>query len=231
LIPAAVIIWKGLASKLLKADLHIHTEYSLDCGSPLEQIIARCLELGINCIAVCDHGTAEGAIKLKSLAPFRVIIAEELLTPHGEIMGMFLKETIPSRLSVEETISRIRAQDGLVCIPHPFDSFRPSALDSDILEEIVEQVDIIEVFNARILPFQSQTKAKIFAQKHALRQSAGSDAHTLSEIGNAYVEMPGFDGSNDFLKALSEGTVYGHRTNPLVHFYSLGSRLKKKFRQ
>ncbi len=215
---------------MLKADLHIHTEYSMDCGSPLEKIIARCLELGINCIAVCDHGTAEGAIKLKSLAPFQVIVAEELLTPHGEIMGMFLKETIPSRLSVEETISRIKAQDGLVCIPHPFDSFRPSALDSDILEEIVEQVDIIEVFNARTLPFQNQSKAKIFAQKHALRQSAGSDAHTLSEIGNAYVEMPGFDGRDDFLKAISVGTVYGHRTNPLLPFYSLGNRLKKKFR-
>lgn len=216
---------------MIKADFHIHTEYSMDCASSLEKIIARCLELGINCIAVCDHGTAEGALKLKGLAPFQVIVAEELLTPHGEIMGMFLEETIPSRLSVEETISRIRAQGGLVCIPHPFDSFRHSALDSAILEQIVEQVDIIEVFNARTLPFQSQSKARVFARKHALRQSAGSDAHTISEIGHAYVEMPRFDGRDDFLKALSEGTVYGHKTNPLAHFFSLGNRLKKKFRQ
>ena len=215
---------------MLKADLHIHTGYSMDCSTPLDKLIARCLEVGINCVAICDHGTAEGAIELKAIAPFPVIVAEEMLTPHGEIMGMFLKETIPSRLPVEETISRIRAQGGLVCIPHPFDRFRPSALDSNILEEIADQIDIIEVFNARVLPFQSQTGAQVFAQKYDLRQSAGSDAHTLSEIGNAYVEMPEFDGRDDFLQALAKGKIYGHRANPFIHFYSLGNRIKKKFR-
>ena len=213
---------------MLKADLHIHTEYSMDCSTPLDKLIARCLELGINCVAIADHGTAEGAIRLKSLAPFTVIIAEEMLTPHGEIMGMFLKETMPSGLSVEETISRIRAQDGLVCIPHPFDRFRPSALDSNILEEIADQVDIIEVFNARTIPFQSLNGAKTFAQKYDLKQSAGSDAHTLSEIGNAYVEMPEFNSQDDFLQALAEGNICGHRTNPLAHFISLGNRIKKR---
>ena len=200
----------------------------MDCSTPLDKLIARCLELGINCVAIADHGTAEGAIRLKGLAPFKIIIAEEVLTPHGEIMGMFLKETIPSGLSVEKTISRIRAQDGLVCIPHPFDRFRPSALDSNILEEIADQVDIIEVFNARTIPFQNLNGAKAFAQKYSLRQSAGSDAHTLSEIGNAYVEMPEFNNQDDFLQALAEGRIYGHRTNPLVHFLSLGNRIKKR---
>ena len=135
-------------TKLLKADLHIHTEYSPDCNTPLEQIIKRCLEIGINCIAVSDHGTAEGALKMQTIAPFPVIVAEEILTPQGEIVGMFLKETIPSRLSVEQTISRIKAQGGLVCIPHPFDALRRSALDPKTIEKIVEQIDIIEVFNA-----------------------------------------------------------------------------------
>ncbi|GAG75610.1 unnamed protein product, partial [marine sediment metagenome] len=92
------------------------------------------MEIGINCIAISDHGTTEGALKIQSLAPFKVIVAEEILTPHGEIMGMLLKETIPSGLSVEQTISQIRAQGGLVCIPHPFDTFRQSALDAKIIE-------------------------------------------------------------------------------------------------
>ena len=105
---------------MLKADLHVHTEYSMDCNTPLEKIINRCRETGINCIAVADHGTIEGALKLKDIAPFTVIIAEEILTPHGEIMGMFLQEGIPSGLSVEQTLACIREQDGLVCIPHPF---------------------------------------------------------------------------------------------------------------
>jgi len=173
---------------LLRDDLHIHTEYSMDCNTPLEKVISRCLEIGINCIAICDHGTAEGALKMQSLAPFTVIVAEEILTPYGEIMGMFLKQTVPSGLSVTETISRIRAQDALVGVPHPFDTFRHSALDSHVLEEIAEQIDVIEVYNARSLVHVP--KARIFAEKYGISQSAGSDAHTAGEIGNAYVEMP-----------------------------------------
>ena len=214
---------------MLKADLHIHTEYSMDCNTSLERIINRCLEIDINCIAVCDHGTAEGAIKLKSIAPFTVIIAEEILTPHGEIMGMFLQESIPSGLSVEQTLARIRAQGGLVCIPHPFDPFRQSALNSRIIETIVDQIDIIEVFNSRAPLLRGSTKADLFAEKHGIAKSAGSDAHTVAEMGNAYVEMPEFNGRDDFLQALREGKIVGHRTNPMIHFTSVWARLKNHF--
>jgi len=213
---------------LLKADLHIHSEYSMDCAMPLEKIVSRCQEVGINCIAICDHGTAEGALRMREISPFPVIVAEEILTPHGEIMGMFLEETIPSGLSVEQTISRIRAQDGLVCIPHPFDIFRGSALRSNIIEEIVEQIDIVEVLNSRYILGRSSTKALAFALKYDIVQSAGSDAHTPYEIGNAYVEMPEFNGRDDFLEALEKGKISGHRTTPLIHFASAWARLKKK---
>jgi len=213
---------------LLKADLHIHTEYSGDCNTPLEKIVGRCLEIGINCIAICDHGTAEGALRMREIAPFPVIVAEEILTPHGEIMGMFLEETIPSRLSVEQTISRIRAQGALVCIPHPFDTFRQSALRGNIIEEIAEQIDIIEVFNSRTLIPRDSAKALAFALKYGIAQSAGSDAHTHYEIGNAYVEMPEFNGKDDFLQALEKGNISGHRTTPLIHFASVWARLKKR---
>ena len=211
---------------MLKADLHIHTEYSMDCNTPLEQIINRCLETGINCIAVADHGTTEGALKMQSIAPFPVIIAEEILTTHGEIMGLFLKETIPSGQSVEKTISLIRAQGGLVNIPHPFDMLRHSALDGRIIEEIVEEIDAVEVFNARCILLRSSIKAEIFAEKYGIPRSAGSDAHTLQEIGNAYVEMPEFNGRGDFLDALKKGKISGRRTNPLIHFNSLWARLR-----
>jgi len=214
---------------LLKADLHIHTEYSGDCDTPLEKIVGRCLEIGINCIAICDHGTAEGALKMRDIAPFPVIVAEEILTPHGEITGMFLEETIPSGLSVEQTISRIRAQGALICIPHPFDTFRQSALGNNIIEKIAEQIDIIEVFNSRAFLPQDSAKALAFALKHGIAKSAGSDAHTLYEIGNTYVEMPEFNGKDDFLQALEKGKISGHRTNPLVHFASVWTRLKKQF--
>jgi len=165
---------------------------------------------------------------MQSLAPFTVIVAEEILTHHGEIMGMFLKETIPSGLSVEQTIAQIRGQGGLVCIPHPFDTVRGSALGG-IIEEIVEQIDVIEVFNSRSPLLRTSAKAQAFAQKHDIVKGAGSDAHTPYEIGNAYVEMPEFNGKDDFLQALARGKISGHRTNPLIHFNSAWAKLKKRF--
>lgn len=215
---------------MMKADLHIHTEYSMDCDTPLEQVIERCLERGINCVAIADHGTTEGALKLQSQAPFPVIVAEEILTPHGEIMGMFLKETIPSGLSVAETLSAIKAQDALVCIPHPFDTMRPSALGGKTLEEIVGHVDVIEVFNARAILGRPSTRARNFARQHGLPGTAGSDAHTPSEIGNAYIEMPEFSSKEEFLQSLAKGKIVGRRTNPLVHFSSLAQSVRKRFR-
>ena len=198
----------------------------MDCSTPIEKIIDRCLELKINCIAVSDHDTIEGALKMQHLAPFTVIVAEEILTPHGEIMGMFLKENIPSGLSVEQVIAQIRAQDGIVCIPHAFDIFRPSALGEKIVEEIVAQIDVMEVFNSRCPLIRSSEKALAFAEKYGIAKSAGSDAHTLNEIGNAYVKMPEFKGKDDFLQSLVEGEVFGQRTNPLTHFYSAWEKIK-----
>jgi predicted metal-dependent phosphoesterase TrpH len=213
---------------LLKTDLHIHTQYSMDCNSSLDEIIKRCLQIGINCIAISDHGNIAGALKMKEIAPFPIIIAEEILTPEGEIMGMFLNEEIPSRLSVDETIKRIKAQDGLICIPHPYDRIRGSAFNnSKELAKIMPFVDIIEVFNARSLYPGAQVKAQHLAQKFGKACSAGSDAHTISEIGNAHIEMPEFNGKNEFLKSLERGQIYGHKSNPLVHWTSTRNKLRK----
>ncbi len=165
---------------------------------------------------------------MQSIAPFPVIVAEEILTPHGEIMGMFLKEGIPSReLSVEQVISRIKAQGGLVCIPHPFDSLSGRGFDGGMLEAMADQIDVIEVFNARSPLLQASDRSRAFAEKYSIPGSAGSDAHTVGEIGNAYIEMPEFNGKDEFLQALEKGRIFGRRTNPLVHFAGAWARLKK----
>lgn len=214
---------------MLKADLHIHTKYSMDCNTPLEKIISRCLELGISCIAIADHGTAEGALEMQAMAPFRVIVAEEILTTHGEIMGMFLKETIPSGLSVEETLSRIKAQGGLVNIPHPFETIRGSALNSDVIETIAGQIDIVEVFNSRSPFAANSAKARVFAEKHGIARGAGSDAHTLREIGHAYVEMPEFNGKDEFRHALAQGRIHGRRSSLTLRLFSSWAKIKTQF--
>jgi predicted metal-dependent phosphoesterase TrpH len=212
---------------LFKADFHIHSRYSMDSTTSLDQIIRSCQKKGINCIAISDHGAVEGALKMKDLAPFYVVVAEEILTTKGEIIGLFLNELVPSHLSLEESIGRIKAQGGLVCAPHPFDGLRGSALGSATLNEVVNQIDVVEVFNARSPLLRFSEQAQNFAQEHHLPGSAGSDAHAAYEIGNAYVEMPEFKGKEDFLQALAQGQVYGHRTNPLSRLRSIWARLRK----
>src|SRR4030042_5447133 len=135
-----VWICKSALNILLKADLHIHTRYSMVCQTPLEKIISRCQELGINCIAIADHGTAEGALKMQEISPFKVIVAEQILTTEGEIMGMFLKETIPSGITPQEAVKRIHEQGGLVNIPHPFETLRGSALKDKSIDEIAADI-------------------------------------------------------------------------------------------
>ena len=201
----------------------------MDSATTLEQVIKRCLEIGINCLAVADHGTISGALKLKEMAPFPIIIAEEILTPYGEIMGMFLSEEVPSKISVEETISRIKEQEGLICIPHPYDKMRLSAFNHNALENIIANVDIIEVFNSRNITPSSNAKARKLAKKFGKLASAGSDAHTPHEIGNAYIEMPEFNSTSEFLKSLAKGKIVGHRSNPLVHMISTRNKLENRF--
>ena len=219
---------------MVKADLHIHTQYSMDCQMPLEKIIKRCQELEINCIAIADHGTTEGALKMQKLAPpsLKIIVAEEILTTQGEIMGMFLKETIPSGKGITpgEAVKLIRAQDGLVNIPHPFETIRGSALKDRFIDEIVKDIDLMEVLNSRS-PFPANSnKARAFAEKHGIPGSAGSDAHTVSEIGNAYMEIPEFNNKDEFLKALAQGKIQGKRSGMFVHLFSVWAKVKGKLR-
>ncbi len=211
---------------MLKADFHIHTCYSIDCSLSLDKVINRCLDTGINCIAVADHGTIAGAVKLKEIAPFPVIIAEEILTPVGEIIGLFLVQEIPSPLPFKEAIAQIKAQGGLVLLPHPFDQFRLSIFNKGSVEELLPFIDIVEVFNARSLFPGSSARAWQLAQQYGLAASAGSDAHTAWEIGKAYVEMEEFNGKEDFLKSLRQGKIIGHRSSLAVHFVSTWTRLK-----
>lgn len=195
----------------------------------LEQIIARCLEVGINCLGIADHNTIAGAKKMKEIAPFSIIVGEEILTLDGEVIGFFLSQEIPSKLSMKETVAQIKAQDGLVCIPHPYDRLRISVFRDQVFDDIMNDIDIIEAFNARSLSAGSSTRSRQLARKYGKAASAGSDAHTLPEIGNAYVEMPDFNGKEEFLASLGKGKISGNKSNPTAHFISTWNRLKKRW--
>jgi predicted metal-dependent phosphoesterase TrpH len=202
----------------------------MDCQTPLDKIISRCQELGIDCIAIADHGTAEGGLELQKIAPFKVIVAEEILTTEGEIMGMFLKETIPSGITPQEAIKRIREQGGLVNIPHPFETIRGSALKDKVIDEIIKDIDLMEIMNSRSpLPI-SNNKARRYAAKHGIPGGAGSDAHSINEIGHSYMEIPDFNDKNEFLKALMQGKIHGKRSGIFVHLFSTWATIKTKLR-
>jgi predicted metal-dependent phosphoesterase TrpH len=215
---------------LLKADFHIHTRYSMDCEMELEDIIDRCRKMEIDYIAVSDHGTVEGALIMQEIAPFKVIVAEEILTGHGEITGMFLKETIPSGITIDEAITEIKKQGGLVCLPHPFDPLRGLALDPEEIDRLAPKVDIVEVFNARSPTKSASDKALRYALKHNLPVTAGSDSHTLREIGRTFIEMPDFNTPEELLDSLKQGTISQHKANFFVHFDSTWTKIKRKLK-
>ncbi len=213
---------------MLRADLHIHTYSSPDCLMTAQEIIAACRKVGINCLAVTDHNSIGGALEVERLAPFPVIVGEEIRTTEGEIIGLFLEKPVSRGLSPEESIARIRDQGGLVLVPHPFDRLRRSTIRGQTLHRILPLVDIIEAFNARIMLPTYSARARTLAARSGKAASAGSDAHTAGEIGHGYVEMPEFTGRDGFLASLAQGKVLGRPTSPLVHFSTTWNKWKKK---
>jgi predicted metal-dependent phosphoesterase TrpH len=155
-----------------------------------------------------------------------------MMTTRGEIIGLFLSELIPPRLSPEETVARIKAQGGLVCIPHPFDRFRPhSRLSRDSLEKIMPYIDLIEVFNSRTYLQRDSARAMKYAQSHGLPGIVGSDAHVIREIGRSYIEMPEFNDAEQFRLALGKGRMVMRKTGVFIHFYNVRNRIVKRLKR
>ncbi|MBI2867046.1 MAG: PHP domain-containing protein [Chloroflexi bacterium] len=217
----------------LKGDFHMHTWYSRDCGTPPVKLLRRALKVGLSVIAVTEHNTIKGALEVQRLAreqnaPIKVIVAEEIKTPYGEITGLFLNEEVPKGLSPKETVERIKAQGGLVSIPHPFDRFRRSPLTHGALMSVLPQADIIEVFNARTTLLRDSQRARDLAKQYGIASSAGSDAHHPWELGHVFVEMPDFTTPAEFKQALLHAAIYGRRSTPLFHLVSRYYKWQRK---
>ena len=163
------------------------------------------------------------------MAPFRVIVGEEIKTLGGEIIGLFLSEAVPRNLSSLETVQRIKEQGGLVAIPHPFDHFRRSVIDPRALQEVLPYVDIVEGFNARNTFQRDNRTARELAREHGLLTSAVSDSHILMELGRTYVETSDFDGTPRGLRdALAQGTPVCRPITPLIHVLTTLTKGKKR---
>lgn len=201
-------------------ELHSHTRYSHDSLNHVHDIVRTCREVGIHRIAITDHGKIEGALRAHELAPELVIIGEEVKTTAGELLCLFIRELIPRGLPPEEVIAQAHAQGGIVGAPHPMDTNR-SGLGRETILRLADQLDFIEVFNARTHIPQHNAEAASLAREVNLPGTAGSDAHLLREIGRCRVRMRDYSSPQDFLLALREAELITRVSSPLVH---LGSR-------
>jgi predicted metal-dependent phosphoesterase TrpH len=215
-------------------DLHMHTDWSHDCSIPVADLLDHAEAIGLGGIAVTDHNAFGGALEAVELAAGRdlvVIPGEEVKTDgQGEVIGLFLEEEIPRGLSFAETLAAIREQGGLVYLPHPFDRLH-AIPDPATLHRHLAEVDVFEVFNARLLRDSFNDEALRFAQKYRLLQGAGSDAHVLQGVGTGAVRMRRFDGPEEFLLSLRTAEVL-RRPKSLAYLQSLKwvAQVKEKVR-
>jgi predicted metal-dependent phosphoesterase TrpH len=218
-----LLVTKGdRGNGILKFDMHIHTWYSSDSAIDPRTVVRLWKKRRILPL-VCDHNSIAGAEVvyqgISALSPdIPRIIAEEITTSDGEIIGLFLNEEIPRSLSAGETIDRIWDQGALSLIPHPFCSYRSSAIRRDALLEIVGRVDIIEGYNARVLSDNENRMACEFAAEHEKYISVGSDAHTPVELGRCFLEMEPFGEPEELLASLKDTSVQFCRMHPSIHY-------------
>jgi glycosyltransferase involved in cell wall biosynthesis len=204
-------------------DLHMHTSWSHDCTIPPVQLLDHAEEIGLGAIAVTDHNVFGGALEAVELARDRrltVIPGEEIKTDgQGEVIGLFLTEEIPRGMSFGATIAAIRAQGGVVYLPHPFDRLH-AIPDPATLHRHLGEIDVFEVYNARLLFEAYNDEALRFARKYHLTMGAGSDAHVLQGVGTGALRMRRFDGPQEFLESLQTAEVL-RRPKSLAYLQSL----------
>jgi predicted metal-dependent phosphoesterase TrpH len=213
----------------MRIDLHCHTCYSSDSLNSFDALLRRMDQRGLDMVALTDHNTTAGALEFHAQAPDRFVVGEEIKTFQGEILALFVEETVPAGLSIQAAISRVRGQGGLVGVSHPLDRVRGEGVGLQTLEAIRDQLDFIEVFNARMTFQADNQRARELANRWGLPASAGSDAHAPFEVGRAYVDLPRFEGSQDFLDCLAQGQIGGRLSSPLVHLVSTYAKWRNRF--
>ena len=194
-------------------------------------MLQRCQESGLGLVAVTDHDNIRGGLEAREMAAgFPVIVGEEIKSSKGDIIGLFLEQPIPPRLTPLETGKRVKDQGGLVGVPHPFDRVRPTALGLRAIVEILPWVDFLEEYNAHtFLPVDNRRGAE-FAAEHSIPVVASSDSHSAMELGRTYTEVPAdeLDGTAEgLMRAIRAGSCVGRRPNPVLLLTPAFAKLRK----
>jgi len=213
---------------MITLETHVHTCYSHDSLTTPQTVVHQCRKKNIDRLIITDHNTIAGALIAEQLDPQRVIVGEEIMTTHGELLAFFVKEQIPPYLSPMETIQRLRIQEAFISVSHPFDELRHGAWQLEDLLAITPLVDAIEIFNSRCMFPRYNHAARSFANQHDLLGTVGSDAHTPFEIGRSLIRLPDFENASQFKEALPQAKYQLRLSSPLVHFFSRYATWRKK---
>jgi predicted metal-dependent phosphoesterase TrpH len=204
----------NLKPGLIRVDLHVHSSASFDSKSDPELVAERSWRLGLEPVFLTDHDTTVAAVRLQVLSRRRIVVGEEITTTDGELIGLFLQRRIRAGLTARQTALEIKEQAGLVYLEHPYDQFRRH-LSEEAIEDLADLIDIVEVFNARS-DDKTNRRAEELCEILGAAPGAGSDAHTLRELGSVYVEMENFDSAEDFLANLRRARIVKGRPKFLL---------------
>jgi hypothetical protein len=212
----------------MRVDMHLHTRRSFDCLNDPGAVMNAATANGIDVVCITDHNEIATALAMQERFPERVIVGEEVRTAEGvDIIGLFISELIPKRIPAHRTCELIREQGGIVYVPHPFAAGKGGG--GRILEQIADQVEIVEGFNARLHDDALNQRALEWARARDLPVGAGSDAHTLAEVGRAFVELPRCDlNAGAFRAAIRSARIHGRVSSRLVHLASTYAKVHKQ---
>ena len=218
---------------MLKMDSHIHSEYSPDSQSRIDDILKVAKRENIDIIAISDHNTVDGTsevVKKTKTTDILAIPSIEISSTHGHIIGFGCEENIPRDLSPQDTIDRIHDLGGLAIIPHPYCFYRHGLLCKSDYKDL--KIDAIEIKNARFIVGYCNNKAKKLSKKEQIPGLGASDAHYWEFVGDCFSLIDCEKDIDSVLKAISKGKVEAHgkgTSNILLSKYLFDKNVLKKF--
>jgi len=213
---------------MLRVEFHCHTIFSKDSLTRPRDLVDACRRKGINRLVVTDHNTVAGARAARALDPELVILGEEIMTTRGEILAAFVSEEVPTGLSPQETIRRLKDQGAFISVSHPFDKWRSGGWQKNDLLEILPQVDAIEIYNSRCMNPSFNREAREFAEKHNVAGTVGSDAHAAFELGRSLMVLEQFEGPDELRKVIRTGISQVRWSPPWFHITSRFASIYQK---
>ena len=218
---------------MLKMDSHIHSEYSPDSHSKIDDILDVARSRNVDIIAISDHNTVDGTSEVLRKTRNTDILAIpsiEISSSHGHILGFGCEENIPRDLSPEDTIDRIHDLGGLAIIPHPYCFYRHGLLCKSDYNDL--KIDAIETKNARFIVGYCNNKAKKLAEKENMPTLGASDAHYWKFVGDCFSMIDCEKDIDSVLKAIVKNKVEAHgngTSNILLSKYLFEKNVLKKF--